>query len=69
MPSRYNTYNSQRKISAGGKRPMEKSGKHGSVVVKQGCCSVGLPGKASSNFAAAKKGYRKVQSNAQSMGI
>ena len=69
MPSRYFTTNSQRKLNGGGPRPQEKSGSHGTITVKQSYTGCPLPGKASHNFAAAKKGYREVNGYAAYNGL
>lgn len=69
MPSRYNTYNSQLKISATGARPKEKSGSHGTITIKQSFTGTPLPGPASHNFAAAKSGYREVNGYAAYNGL
>jgi len=69
MANRNWTSNPDRKITSVGGTRTHGPGKPGSVTVKQAFTSMGLPGKASMNFAKAKKGYRKVDGLASCKGL
>lgn len=69
MPSRYNTYNPDLKISQGSASKGAGPGKGGTVNVRQSYTGMPLPGKASHAFAEAKKGMREVNGYAAYKGL
>jgi hypothetical protein len=69
MPSRYNTYNPDRKISQGSASKGSGPGASGKVNIRQSYTGCPLPGKASHGFAEAKKGYREVNGYAAYKGL
>lgn len=69
MPSRYNTYNPDLKISQGSGAKPSGPGKSGTVNVRQSYTGMPLPGKASHAFAEAKKGCREVNGYAAYKGL